>query len=169
MPGSIKLVQFFYDMEAFPAETAEDGWLVKTYEQLNTNNAVEIATPAGITPGKYCGISFEDCGSLPDLEGLELYSPDTWRFVTMQENTWDLYEDAVAGLTGAQHYRSQWGGYPAWVQGESTPKIQGGENMPLLFQIDSEDHAGLMWGDMGLVYVFYDAADKQFEFVLQSH
>jgi uncharacterized protein YwqG len=28
--------------------------------------------------------------------------------------------------------------------------------MKLLLQIDSEDDADLMWGDCGIVYVFYD-------------
>jgi uncharacterized protein YwqG len=32
--------------------------------------------------------------------------------------------------------------------------------MKLLFQIDSEDNAGLMWGDTGLIYVFYDEETK---------
>jgi uncharacterized protein YwqG len=41
--------------------------------------------------------------------------------------------------------------------------------MKLLFQIDSEDNAELMWGDVGLIYVFYDEATDKIEFTLQCH
>ena len=41
--------------------------------------------------------------------------------------------------------------------------------MKLLFQIDSEDNAGLMWGDVGLIYVFYDNETQKIEFILQCH
>jgi uncharacterized protein YwqG len=55
------------------------------------------------------------------------------------------------------------------VQGESTPIDDEGNPMKLLFQIDSEDNAGLMWGDVGLIYVFYDKKTEKIEFTLQCH
>lgn len=39
--------------------------------------------------------------------------------------------------------------------------------MKLLFQMDSSQQAGLMWGDAGLVYVFYDDTSGRVEFTLQ--
>ena len=66
-------------------------------------------------------------------------------------------------------HSSQLGGYPKWVQGESTPKDKNGEPLKLLFQIDSEDNAGIMWGDVGLIYVFYDEELEKIEFILQCH
>src|SRR5215203_2954478 len=37
LPKSIKLVQFFYDLEEFPWDTKDDGWYVKIYETLNVD------------------------------------------------------------------------------------------------------------------------------------
>ncbi|WP_345052947.1 DUF1963 domain-containing protein, partial [Hymenobacter glaciei] len=48
------------------------------------------------------------------------------------------------------------GGYPCWLQGADNPVDAAGQTLPLLFQLDSEEKAGIMWGDTGLVYVFYD-------------
>ncbi|MGC4041524.1 MAG: DUF1963 domain-containing protein [Flavobacterium sp.] len=50
-----------------------------------------------------------------------------------------------------------------------TPEDKNGRKSELLFQIDSEDEAGLLWGDVGLVYVFYDSLDKSITFELQCH
>jgi len=33
-----------------------------------------------------------------------------------------------------------------------------------IFQIDSEDEAGIMWSDCGMVHVFYNSKTKQFIF-----
>lgn len=55
-----------------------------------------------------------------------------------------------------------------WVQGEDTP-VKEAVPMKLLFQIDSEDNAGIMWGDVGLIYVFYDENSERIEFTLQCH
>jgi hypothetical protein len=41
--------------------------------------------------------------------------------------------------------------------------------MKLLFQIDSEDNAGLMWGDVGLIYVSMMKKSGKTEFTLQCH
>ncbi|SHG04264.1 DUF1963 domain-containing protein [Pedobacter caeni] len=170
LPGNIKLVQFFYDWEAFPWDTNDDGWLVKTYTTLNTAQMVKIEKPTELEVSSYCEVTFTTVPSLPDWEGLEIYSRHASNLscILNEDEPWGSYQNAVEKLIGEQDYRSQIGGYPNWVQGEATP-LRGIEPMKLLFQIDSEEQAGLMWGDVGLIYVFYDKTTEEAEFTLQCH
>ena len=49
------------------------------------------------------------------------------------------------------------------------PLNSSGKRMKLLLQINSEDDANLMWGDAGLVYIFYDPDNPgTFEYVRQE-
>jgi uncharacterized protein YwqG len=171
LPKNIKLVQFFYDWEEFAWDTDNDGWYVKIYKELNTDKVITIEKPDELDSTKYCEVEFQAVKSLPDWEGLELYEPNASDLscVLNEEEPWESYEQTVEKLIGEQDYQSQLGGYPKWVQGESTPKNQNGENIKLLFQIDSEENAELMWGDVGLIYVFYDEGTNQIEFTLQCH
>jgi uncharacterized protein YwqG len=108
---------------------------------------------------------------LPDWEGINLYCNNALKLscVLNEDRPWDNYNQIATKLIGEQDYQSQLGGYPKWVQGESTPIDDEGNPMKLLFQIDSEDNAGLMWGDVGLIYVFYDKKTEKIEFTLQCH
>lgn len=171
LPKSVKLVQFFYDVETFPWQTEEDGWLVKIYETLNTDRLIKIDNPILQEEKPYCEVLFTPVKSLPDWEGIDLYEKNTLRISSLLnlENDWDGYEIVVEKLIGEQNFQSQLGGYPRWIQGESTPTLSNGENMKLLFQIDSEENADLMWGDVGMVYVFYDEQTKRVDFTLQCH
>ena len=50
-----------------------------------------------------------------------------------------------------------------------SPLNSSGKRMKLLLQINSEDDANLMWGDAGLVYIFYDPDNPgTFEYVRQE-
>lgn len=171
LPQEIKLIQFFYDWEEFPWDTTDDGWLVKIYKELDVKNIVNIPRPAELDESKYCAIKFKPIKALPDWEGIDA-ACDKASAVSCalnSEEPWDAYENAVKRLVGEEDYLSQLGGYPKWVQGESTPKNKNGEHMKLLFQIDSEENAELMWGDVGLVYVFYDEKSGETAFNLQCH
>lgn len=171
LPKSIKLIQLFYDLEEFPWDTKDDGWKVKIYESLKTENIQRIERPQDLEESNYCEMIFRPIKSLPDWEGIDLYmkKASDLSCVLNEDEPWDQYDKAVEKLIGKQDYQSQLGGYPQWVQGESTPEGPDGEPMKLLFQIDSEDNAGLMWGDVGLIYVFYDERTKKTEFSLQCH
>ena len=171
LPKNIKLVQFFYDWEEFPWDTIDDGWFVKIYENLNTEKLITIDRPQELERSKFCEIEFKKIESLPDWEGIETYSSKASKLscILDEDSPWESYRKVVEKLVGDDDYKSQLGGYPKWVQGESTPRNNDGENMKLLFQIDSEDNAGLMWGDVGLIYVFYDEESKRIEFTLQCH
>ena len=63
---------------------------------------------------------------------------------------------SVETLGGLTDYATIVGGYPHWVQGEATPGCDVCKSgMRLLAQIDTEDEADIIWGDVGCVYIFY--------------
>jgi uncharacterized protein YwqG len=171
LPENIALIQFYYDWEEFPWETSSDGWLVKIYKKVNQDKLEFIVTPSTLETSKYCLINCSATKSLPDWEGIDLHSLTASKLscVLDENEPWDSYDQVVEKLIGEQDYLSQLGGYPNWVQGEETPTDGDGNPMKLLFQIDSEDNAGLMWGDVGLIYVFYDESSGKIEFTLQCH
>lgn len=171
LPEDIQLVQFFYDWEESPWNSKHDGWLVKIYETLNTEQVIQYKRPEELRAAKYCEVNFSTVASLPDWEGLDSYSSEAEALSCRlnEDDPWDAYAEVVKHLIGEEDYRSQLGGYPKWVQGGETPKGADGQPMKLLFQIDSESEAGLMWGDVGLIYCFYDEKDKKIEFILQCH
>ncbi|MFN3195666.1 MAG: DUF1963 domain-containing protein [Chlorobiota bacterium] len=171
LPKSIELVQFFYNWEEFPWDTENDGWLVKIYKNVIIENTEFIAKPQDLNESKFCKLEFKPTLTLPDWEGIDLIENDVSRLscALNEDEPWDSYDQIVTKLIGEQNYQSQLGGYPKWVQGESTPKDKEGNPMRLLFQIDSDDNAGLMWGDVGLIYVFYDEQSGNIEFSLQCH
>lgn len=170
LPESIKLVQLFYDFEESAWETDDDGWHVKIYKSLNIDKKIAIVNPTQSTV-KYCDILFEPAQSLPDWEGIDLFGDDIVQACEgiNDDEPWEPYDEILQKLTGTNNYQSQLGGYPNWVQGESTPVNNKGENVKLLFQIDSEDNAGIMWGDVGVIYVFYDEGEDRVWFELQCH
>ena len=171
LPDSIRLVQFYYRWKGFALETVDDGWLVKIYEQIDRENSLLLKRPSELEQTPYCEISFSSIKSLPDWEGIEIHDENASKLscVLDEDEPWDSYDQVVAKLIGEQGYHSQIGGYPKWVQGESTPTSNRGVSMKLLFQIESEDNANLMWGDVGLIYVFYEEETGRIEFTLQCH
>jgi uncharacterized protein YwqG len=171
LPQSIKLIQFFYDWEEGPWDTENDGWLVKIYKNLAKEKRIQIENPNQSEDQKYCEIRFKPSKSLPDWEGISLHGNNAAKLscILNEDEPWNSYDETVTKLIEEQNYQSQLGGYPKWVQGESTPLDKNGKPLNLLFQIDSEDNAEIMWGDVGLIYVFYDADTDGIEFTLQCH
>jgi len=177
LPENIKLIQFFYaiDGEYMAFETEDSGWHVKIYEKIDATKTVIIDKPNDEHFGEwdnvaYCEISFEKIKSLPDWEGLERYNTNAQKLscVLNEEEPWESYSQVYSKLTGRKQetdediYISQIDGYPVWMQGDDTP-----ESSDFLLQIHSEDNANLMWGDAGLIYLFYDKKTKKVNFVLQ--
>lgn len=171
LPNGIELIQFYYDWDEFPWDSSSDGWLVKIYKEAKKENLQRIDQPSELEKTKYCEISASSVQTLPDWEGVALHCKTASKLsCVLDENEhWDSYDQIITKLIGEQGYQSQIGGYPKWVQGESTPNDSEGNPMKLLFQIDSEDNAGVMWGDVGLIYVFYDEKTEKIEFTLQCH
>ena len=170
LPDEIELIQFFYDWEQFAWDTTDDGWLVKTYEKVHPEQQQDIKKPEQFDSVQYCKIDFKPVKSLPHWESLINYSllADSLCSV-LEEESDGIYEDMIEKLAPDTTYQSQIGGYPYWVQGEEIYRSASGYTLPLLLQIDSEDHANIMWGDAGLVYIFYDREVKKFYFQLQCY
>lgn len=171
LPKEIKLLQFFYDWDEFPWDTKDDGWLVKIYKEVDIHNCKIIECPDIIKKPKYCEIKFQEVLSLPDWEGLDTYNNDAFNMSCEinVDDPWEPYERVLSELVGEQDYRSQLDGYPKWVQGDNTFIDNNGKPLRLLFQLDSEKNANLMWGDAGLIYVYYDESDGYLGFLLQCH
>jgi uncharacterized protein YwqG len=71
------------------------------------------------------------------------------------EKPWAAYRAACEEVLGGEaEFSTQVGGYAVWVQSAETltcPACR--KAMVLLAQVDSEEEAGLMWGDAGSVYL----------------
>jgi uncharacterized protein YwqG len=178
LPETIRLVQFFYDYDRSPISYTEDGvhtgykygWYVKIYEQLDIENSVIIERPDG--GHIYCDIEFAEIKSLPDIDNrsidhtIEILSDKI--NAESEEKSFDIYSAVADKLTGSggETQISQLGGYPVWIQGDCTP---GDKDYQLLFQLDSEDEAGLHWVDCGMIYVFYNPKTKGVYFEMQFY
>lgn len=169
--GGIQVLQFYYDWESI--ETADEGWLIKTYKQINKEKNLFIEKPAELGRRKYREMMLSLTKTLPDWQSLDLYQPLVSKLASLlNEDPWEAYQQVVEKLLEVREekdiYFSRIGGYPIWIQGDETPVNQKGQPMKLLFQLDSEGE--FMWGDCGSVYVFYDPHNIQhFEFVMQCH
>jgi uncharacterized protein YwqG len=169
LPGNIKLVQFYYDLDGeLSFETDDGGWFVKTYENIHPENFLFIEKPKGHNNVNYCEVEYEQIKTLPDWEGLDDYCPNAVKLsLVLDDNdpSKDHYQEIVEKLIGEQDLWSQFGGYAHWLQRNDNPDK---DKFNLLFQLDSEDNAGrLSWGDSGLVYILYDEKSKTMAYVLQ--
>lgn len=169
-PDEVKLVQLFYDFNSKAYSTEDDGWFVKIYGGLDLDRVVKVDRPKKLIGTKYCELKFEEVKSLPDWEGIDIHDSEAAALSAQldQSDGWAPYEKTSEKLIGKTPYRTQIGGYPKWVQGEETP-ILGDNLMDLLLQVDCEENAGVFWGNLGMVYIFYDLATKKIEFIFQSH
>jgi len=191
LPPNIKLMQFYYDYEnspiSYPAYTKDyirigykqgNGWLVKIYETLDTTKSIIIKRPEWCVTDMYCEIEYKQIKSLPD-DYYSYSNESSDKTVEMlcekldgefasggrgKKKNFDSYNFIAEKLNCEQDLCSQLGGYPQWLQGDGTPEDK---DFQLLFQIDSEDEAGLHWVDCGLVYVFYNPKTKETYFEIQ--
>lgn len=171
---NIQVLQFYYDWNSFAWETKQDGWLIKTYRQINREKSLFIEKPSELENRRYCEILLSETKTLPDWESLEHYSPcaSQLSYLLNESKPWLSYQEVVEELIGPSEnlHFSKIGGYPSWLQGDSTPLNIERKAMKLLFQIDSEEKAQLMWGDCGCIYAFFNPLDfKHFEFELQCY
>ncbi|MDR0502057.1 MAG: DUF1963 domain-containing protein [Treponema sp.] len=182
LPFNIKLLQFYYDYENSPISyrTYTDdyvclgykygnGWLVKAYEKLDIANSFTMDKPDWCCTDLYCEFECKAIKSLPCWK----YSNECNETVEMfcekldgesKDKNFDSYNFVAEKLGCEQDFITKLGGYPNWLQGDGSPK---NKDFQLLFQLDSEDEAGLHWVDVGLVYVFYNPKTKKFIFEIQ--
>jgi hypothetical protein len=121
---------------------------------------------------KPCAANLELVQSVPDWDDINDIAPQLAQLSAAADESepWSAYQSAVEELLGEEpNFRTQIGGYPHWVQGAATPDCKiCNKPMRLLAQIDSEEDAGIMWGDSGSVYLFECAAHPdQIEMRLQ--
>lgn len=146
----IPFFTFFYCWQCFPWGDQGE-WAVRIYNDPMERKAVAVQPPLQVGHAAECRVSFTERSSLPDWEGAQLWCPDAMD-LSCQANSdapWEAYQSAVEKIVGDQKIETCVGGYPRWIQGEETP-----DKADLLAQIDSVDDAGIMWGDVGCVYLF---------------
>jgi uncharacterized protein YwqG len=159
---------FFYCWTCSPwgfRTEANGEWVVRRYTDPRESKAVTIPPPRVVWQASPCSVSFTERLSLPDWEGISRWSQEA-SDLSCQVNSearWQAYQEAVERTVGDQELASCVGGYPRWIQGEDTP-----DGANFLAQIDSESGAGIMWGDVGCVYLFRSTApESQVSLVLQ--
>ncbi len=169
LPGNIKLVQFYYDFEEFPFETESDGWLIKIYGNDDWSNIKYIEKPEGQNNCNYCEVVFENGVSLPGLETIsnQYRDIDEMLHIVNPDEPWEVYEYFTKKLTANGLGGNQLGGYPYWIQNDETPTDEAGNQLQLLLQVDSDDDAGLMWGDAGLLYFYYNTQTRKVDYIMQ--
>jgi len=142
LPECVKLVQFYYGFgDAFSEMGYDDDerWLVKVYEHLNKDDAIIIKNPNEELNVHYCEVEYSDVESVPDDD-------------KEGESSYPIH--------------TQLGGYAQWIWSNCEPEDV---DSFLLFQLDSEDEAGLMWYDSGMVYVHYNPNTKKSELIIQYY
>jgi uncharacterized protein YwqG len=140
---------FFCDAEYLPdpadPQDVKDG--IKTVYCPTSLSDNPLRTPPRDLSGAYI---FESWSLNPRLD-LTAPAQDVWEIKSLHlsdEESYaycDLFTQASAG-GGSVH---RMGGYPNQVQYN---RPEPGDNWCLLLQLDSEDRAGMMWGDVGRLY-----------------
>lgn len=165
------LLVFFYCFECFPwgLEDEDRGaWAVRLYSrpEESRHRAITSDVSSFVQP---CRVRTEAVHTLPSpdeeadeartlFQAFEAVEPDDW---------WETYEQVGQRVGALSDYRTQLGGHPRWVQADGTQDCGTcGKRLTFVAQIDSEDDAQLMWGDVGLVYLFR-CADHPDEWDLQ--
>jgi uncharacterized protein YwqG len=156
LPREINIFQFFCDLDGDEQYDNK----VKIYLKMNRKKAIRVSRPESLNEPRFCRMDFERIKSLPDWDGIDQYQIDASSLsrVIDDEKPWEPYQRVVTQLIGKQDYQSQIGGYPQWVQGNSTPDDR---RMELLMQSVGEKKAGVFWRGPGLLYFFYDPDDLE--------
>lgn len=171
------LFTFFYCFDCFPwglTDETTGEWIVRRYPNPDMTRLVEIS------PGddhddlvSACAVDQETVRVLPDWEGIDSANASVSPLCNQinSDGPWEAYEAGLSRAEALDDYATLVGGYPRFVQNEATPTCtECGERMQFLAQIDSEDEADLMWGDVGLVYLFECPGHPQhFVLELQCH
>ncbi|MBC7910858.1 MAG: DUF1963 domain-containing protein [Pyrinomonadaceae bacterium] len=161
-PKGVALLTFFYCWECSPwglTDEIEGAWIIRTYPEVSEIKAVTLL-PKSEQPEltTACVTEMERVLTFPDWDGIGSYSMEAVEASANAnpDEPSEAYISTVTAPGGLTDYATVIGGYPRWVQGEATPDCKVCKSgMSLLAQIDTEDEAGIMWGDVGCVYLFY--------------
>lgn len=172
-----QLFVFYYCNECFPwglGDEEKGQWLVRLYKEPSTEKMVEINRGCddefAPTP---CKVISSSVDVLPDWESIDSVSGDVGDLCCKldDDSPWEEYERSVEEAGCLNDYATLLGGYPRFVQGAAGFKCpQCNTEMVFYAQIDSEDEASVMWGDVGVVYFFRCPQHKaEFQLELQCH
>lgn len=170
--NSLYVFYYCFDCSPWGMSDEERGqWLVQRFSAPSMNKYQKIDCPESDFEMIPCSVSEVEVKVLPDWEGLDSEIPEAsdLRSQIDKKSLWDDYDLAVKELGCIDDCITVIGGYPKFIQGEAggTCPICS-RNMKFLAQIDSEDEAGLMWGDVGSVYLFQcDEHPSEFHLELQ--
>jgi len=172
------LFVFYYCFQCFPwgMESEEKGqWVVKLYPEPSMDKLIPIdrdwsEDEFSLTP---CTMISSSVEVLPDWQDLDSMSLEVAHLCAEidSDSPWESYEAATERVNCLNDYETILGGYPRYIQGSIEATCPDCHS-PMTFyaQIDSEDEANLMWGDVGLVYFFRcPQHPHQFYFELQCH
>ncbi|MEH6451287.1 MAG: DUF1963 domain-containing protein [Oleispira sp.] len=167
------LFVFFYCNECGPwglGDEEKGQWIARQYKKPSIENISEIQRKnKDKFPITACSVSTASAMILPDWEGIDSVSEEVSDLCCEIDNDspWEVYEESVVRAKCLNDYSTILGGYPRYVQGEvSATCIKCNSEMEFYAQIDSEDEAELMWGDVGLVY-FYRCSEHKDEIHLE--
>ena len=157
------LYTVFYCMNCFPwgsEPECQGQWLVKYYPKPKKKSAIKAQDASKPeTRTKPCIVKSEAIVSCPPWESLERLAPQVDKFLRKEapQDPYTPYDEVCLELTKREedHMGTQIGGYPRWIQNEERPVcLTCKKELVLLAQLDSEEAAGLMWGDAGCLYFF---------------
>ncbi len=167
------LFVFYYCNECGPwglRDEEKGQWVAKQYKNPVTENIYEIQRhnkdEFSLTA---CSVSSTVVMVLPDWEGIDSVSEEISNLCCEinDDSPWESYEVAVVRADCLNDYSTLLGGYSRYVQGEASATCSKcNSQMEFYAQIDSEDEAELMWGDVGLVY-FYRCPEHKNEIYLE--
>lgn len=167
---------FYYCLECSPwgLDDEEEGqWAVRSYINPSMQKYVAVPAPEKNSEIVPCSVIEHDVRVLPDWESLDSVVPgaDDLCDKINSDDPWDAHSKAVEELGCTTDIFTIIGGYPRFVQGQVQAKCGICNNeMEFFAQIDSEDQANIMWGDVGSVYLFRCKEHKdQFHLELQCY
>jgi hypothetical protein len=135
----IKLITFFVDPNVGPLQQ-ENGkdWNLRAHKSLI--DLAPMTAPTGapsLTRAFEC--RWQECADYPTCDDPEIQVPDG-------------FEPSNVDLENVR--RTKIGGYPSHIQSELWWDSRAHPANPkFCWQIDSEEKAGLMWGDNGMIYL----------------
>ena len=165
------MLYFFFNEEALESyPPAHESWHVLHYDGDTTHLQRRLASSEEQLIYPTCAVEFSTILTLPPLESLYLerlglsydaYRPEASR---EQKREVDAYEKLLEKLEATQKSASPYHqllGHPYQVQRDLLLECQRDThsqgdpaNWQLLLQVDSDDNAHMMWGDVGVLYFY---------------
>lgn len=171
------LFVFYYCNECFPwglKDEVKGQWIIKIYKSPTLDKLTKVDRK---TEDEYalrpCSISYSSVRVLPDWDSIDFISEEVANICRKldKDSPWETYGQATLRAGCLNDYATLLGGYPRYVQGQAGSKCsQCNSELKFFAQIDSEDEADLMWGDIGLIYIFRcPDHNDEFHLELQCH